>query len=354
MFAKVIDLDSLRDNHNFRVEFVDSSAFHDNPNPYYRLIDITTRDTVIGLTRFKGAQEISRVIWGFDFVMSDDQYVTIISPNPGWEKGKSNIVVQVGFDSRFAPAYQVQRVNYPADFEITMTQKGQGDLSFPRSSFTEPQPSNVTIRNLTENTDHVQFIFQDVNKDSVFDVGDAIFIVYGDSAGKRATAFPSAKKSWSVTLIKDTTIADSLQRLPQPGDVIHVATTKPFRTGESFSFTTVAPHYDAATAKQDMGKIAVVPNPYVSAASWEPAPTSVGRGERRIYFIHLPQQCTIRIYTMSGHLVQTLVHNGSFSDGQEAWNLVSRDGMDIAFGVYIFHVDAPGIGTKIDRFAILK
>jgi hypothetical protein len=28
--------------------------------------------------------------------------------------------------------------------------------------------------------------------------------------------------------------------------------------------------------------------------------------------------------------------------------------MDIAYGVYIFHVDAPGIGEKIDRFAIIK
>ncbi|MGA9120647.1 MAG: hypothetical protein WB699_14885, partial [Bacteroidota bacterium] len=94
--------------------------------------------------------------------------------------------------------------------------------------------------------------------------------------------------------------------------------------------------------------------PYVGAASWEPATTSVGRGSRLIYFIHLPQRCTIRIYTISGRLVQTLEHNSVFNDGQEPWDLSSRDGMDIAFGIYVFQVDAPGIGTKIDRFAILK
>jgi hypothetical protein len=351
---KVIDLDSLRDNQNFRVEFADSAAFHNNPNPFYRLIDVTTGDTVFGLTRLKGPQEVSTVMRGFNFTVSNDQFVTIDLAKTGWKNKQINTLFQVGFDSRFAPAYQVQRVNYPADFEITFTQKGQGDLSFPGSSFTGPQPSNVTIRNLTENTDHVQFIFQDVNADSVFDAGDAIFIVYGDSTGKRATAFPSAKKSWSVTLIKDTTIADSLQRPPQPGDVFYVATKKPFRTGESISFTTVRAHFDASKAIQDMGSIAVVPNPYVGAASWEPAPTSAGRGERRIFFIHLPQQCTIRIYTISGHLVQTIQHNGTFSDGQESWNLVSRDGMDIAFGVYVYQVEAVGIGTRIDRFAVLK
>ena len=106
--------------------------------------------------------------------------------------------------------------------------------------------------------------------------------------------------------------------------------------------------------RSDLAKVAVVPNPYAGAASWEPATTSVGRGERRVFFIHLPRKCSIRIYTMAGRLVQSLEHDSSVDDGQESWNLVSRDGMDIAFGVYVFHVDAPGVGTTIGKFAVLK
>lgn len=350
----VIDLDSLADHHNYRIEFADSTAFHDNPNPYYRLLDVTLQDTLIPLARLTGSSIVTPVIAGFDLAISNNQSVTIDRQNTRWTRGNSNYVVQVGFDSRFAAAFLSRRVNYPADFDLTLTGKGQGDLSFPRSSFSLPQPTNVTIRNVTENTDHVQFVFQDVNTDSLFNAGDAIFIVYGDSAGKRAPTITSSRVTWSVTFLKDTTIADSLQRPPQVGDVFHLATTKPFRTGESFTFTTVAPRFDPSQAKQDLQKISVVPNPYLGAASWEPASTSVGRGERRIFFIHLPQRCTIRIYTISGHLVQTIEHNGTFSDGQEPWNLVSKDGMDIAFGVYVYHVDAPGIGTRIDRFAVLK
>jgi hypothetical protein len=131
-------------------------------------------------------------------------------------------------------------------------------------------------------------------------------------------------------------------------------TTKPFRSGEFFTFTTTAPRFDPALATMDLDKIAVVPNPYVGAASWEAATTNVGRGERKVSFIHLPRQCTIRIYTISGHLVQTIEHAGTYANGQEFWNLTSRDGMDIAYGIYVYHIDAPGIGTKIDRFAILK
>jgi hypothetical protein len=155
-------------------------------------------------------------------------------------------------------------------------------------------------------------------------------------------------------LVKDTSISEALQRPPQPGDIFEVVTKKPFRTGEYFGFTAKSPGFDQSKAQSDLKSVAVVPNPYVGAASWEPATTSVGRGERRIYFIHLPRKCTIRIYTISGRLVQTLEHDGTIDDGQEAWNLVSRDGMDVAYGIYVYHVEAPGVGSTIEKFAILK
>jgi hypothetical protein len=116
-----------------------------------------------------------------------------------------------------------------------------------------------------------------------------------------------------------------------------------------------APSLDANKAKNDLEKVAVVPNPYVGAASWEPLNLfRAGRGERRIFFVNLPAQCTIRIYTVRGYLVQTIVHHANVDNGQEPWNLISKDGMDISYGVYIYHVDAPGLGEKIDRFAIIK
>jgi hypothetical protein len=68
----------------------------------------------------------------------------------------------------------------------------------------------------------------------------------------------------------------------------------------------------------------------------------------------LPARCTIRIYTISGHLVDTIEHDSSLADGQAPWDLVSRDGMNVAYGVYIFHVEAPGLGEKIGRFALIK
>lgn len=137
--------------------------------------------------------------------------------------------------------------------------------------------------------------------------------------------------------------------------IVFAGNKKPFRSGDRITFKVNGKKYDPEKAKSDLDKIAVVPNPYVAAAAWEPkSPFRTGRGERRIYFINLPAECTIRIYTIRGYLVDTIEHHGTSVTGQEAWNLLSKDGQEIAYGVYIFHVEAPGIGEKVGKFAVIK
>ncbi|MEG8947119.1 hypothetical protein [Rosettibacter firmus] len=351
--VEILDPDSIKDNHTYRIEFIENSIFNNESKPKFQIVDYTSGDTLIKPTLMDKNVFTSKVIHGFSLTINNDDNVQIDFEKSGWKKGKSNYIVQLGFDPRFAPAYNTKRVDYPADFEIELTEPGKGDLSFPQSTFSKPIQSNIIVRNVTENKKY-QFIFRDVNQNEIFDDGDAIFIVLGDSAGKPATSFSNLRVTWSVTLMKDTTIAQENQRPPEFGDVYKLVTKKPFRKGEYFEFTTKAPQFDQAKAKNDLDKIAVVPNPYVGAASWEPATVEVGRGERLIYFINLPRQCTIRIYTISGKHVKTIEHNSSIDNGQEAWNLISKDGMEISYGVYVYHVDAPGIGEKIDKFAVIK
>lgn len=71
-------------------------------------------------------------------------------------------------------------------------------------------------------------------------------------------------------------------------------------------------------------------------------------------FIHLPERCTIRIFTVDGTLVRTLVHESNMRDSSETRDLLSKDNMDVAYGIYIYHVDAPGIGQRIGRLLIIK
>ncbi len=57
---------------------------------------------------------------------------------------------------------------------------------------------------------------------------------------------------------------------------------------------------------------------------------------------------------MRGYLVDTIEHDSIAENGSEAWDMLSKDGMEIAYGVYVYHVDAPGIGTHIGKFAVIK
>lgn len=136
-----------------------------------------------------------------------------------------------------------------------------------------------------------------------------------------------------------------------------IYTRKPYASGDYFSFATKGMTVSGSAANKSLSDILVVPNPYMSTATWEPRsiyPT--GRGTRKIDFIHLPAKCTIRIYTISGALVKTIQKDDSNlnNGGAISWDLVSDDGMDIAYGIYIFHVDAPGIGSYIGKFAVIK
>ena len=350
----ILNPDSIKNFNTYRLEFFDDLPFHNSAHPNYSLYNIIEDDTLLNLRTVSGVKEQTPIIDGFTLDIVSDTVVTIDFDKSGWVTGNSNYTVQIGFDSRYQAAYLGKKINYPADFEIRFTESGLGDLSFPATSFSQPIQSNIIVNNVTEGTDHFQFIFRDANTDQNFNDGDAIFFVFGDSLGKPATNFTNLRVSWSVTLIKDTTIAEADQKPPQVGDVFKVVNKKPFREGEFYEFTTKGQSFDKSNAQRELKNIAVVPNPYVGAASWEPSTSEVGRGERRIFFIHLPSECTIRIYTISGKLVDIVEHSSSISDGQESWDLVSKDGTDIAFGVYVFHVDAPGIGEIIGKFAVIK
>ena len=158
--------------------------------------------------------------------------------------------------------------------------------------------------------------------------------------------------TWQFEL---STSTDTTLESPQPGDVCNVILEKPFLSHDVLEFKTKPAMSVTNTAKADLEKIKVVPNPYVVANSWEPRNQySTGRGPRELHFTHLPQKCTIRIFNVRGQLVRTLEHNASIWDGAEVWDMLTKDKLDIAFGVYVYHIDAPGIGSKIGKFAVIK
>ena len=100
-----------------------------------------------------------------------------------------------------------------------------------------------------------------------------------------------------------------------------------------------------------------MPNPYCAQAIWEPKTGyASGRGERRVQFINLPPKCIIKIFTITGELVDTIQHDKTFWDGSEIWNLLNKENMEIAYGVYIWYIDASGsgLGEITGKLAVIK
>ena len=120
------------------MEFENFSAFHNDPNPSYRLIDYSENDTLLDLVVLRSEDDETIVLDGFAIRIENDATVFIDNANTGWIRGQSNYLVRVGFDSRFSPAYQSRRVAYPADFEVRFVEKGAGDMSFPATELSLP------------------------------------------------------------------------------------------------------------------------------------------------------------------------------------------------------------------------
>jgi hypothetical protein len=58
-----------------------------------------------------------------------------------------------------------------------------------------------------------------------------------------------------------------------------------------------------------------------------------------------PERCNISIYTVSGKLVKRFSKDNPLTSLD--WNLTNHANIPIASGVYLIHVDAPGVGERI-------
>jgi len=211
----------------------------------------------------------------------------------------------------------------------------------------------VNFQVFNKSTDSfIEFGFVDIEK------ADGDGILTADGARRDRIVFleedPSGveRKTWWFYL---TGNAPNAERFPTTGDSIYINLKKPFLSSDKFSFTTISGKTDILLAKEDLDNIRVVPNPYVASAKWEVKnPFNTGRGPRSLHFTHLPSQCTIRVFTINGELVNSLYHDSEVNNGTYDWDMLTKDRLAISYGVYVFHIEAPGIGDKVGKFAVIK
>ena len=158
-------------------------------------------------------------------------------------------------------------------------------------------------------------------------------------------------------------INDNLEtRNPAPGDTLKIYTTKPFSSNDIFRFrldTENVPRIDADSAASALDEILVIPNPYKVANIYEPSVTNTNfQHNRELHFTGMPSPATLRIFTVSGVLIReiditdsdlTSAYGGSY-----VWNMLTKDNLEISYGIYLYHVEAKGVGEKVGKFAVIK
>jgi len=267
--------------------------------------------------------------------------VTVNDTATGWLVGSSNVVMRVAPDN----SVSARNVAWPGDYEIRFFGAPADTTAFDLPPKYPRMPVNFTITNTTTGQ-RVKVIIDDADASSTFTLDDTIRVIdgYVSSSDFKIVYRVSYGRPFFGSAV-----------FPQAGDRFVIKTNRPFYTDDFFTFKTHSASTDNDAAKNQLSQITVVPNPYIATAKWEPRTLyTTGRGDRKIEFKKLPAKCTVRIYTITGALLKTLYKDSSPTDGSLAWDLVSDDGTDIAYGLYIFHVDAPGIGEYIGKFAVVK
>lgn len=89
-----------------------------------------------------------------------------------------------------------------------------------------------------------------------------------------------------------------------------------------------------------LSMINIVPNPYYAYNAYESNSL-----ENKIKITNLPQTCTVKIFNMTGQLIRTLQKDNE--DTYLDWDLKNLQGIPIASGVYIFHIEVPEVGEVI-------
>ena len=195
---------------------------------------------------------------------------------------------------------------------------------------------------------HTIFIFRNYDHVSKYDQGSSIINLFNEgysSVQRQRKVFKSCTWVYGYPIQNDAFpfLATDI--------TIKLRVNEPYNMEGSqlpaYEFNTNEIHAAAnqnEIAKANLDKTNLVPNPYYGFSEYEKSKIN-----NEIKITNLPKECTVKIFTLDGSLVKTLKKD---NDEQTyiSWNLNNEQGIKIASGLYIFHINAPGIGEKIIKW----
>jgi hypothetical protein len=340
---EIVNSADVPDDHLFKITFSTPHADSLRAN-MYSLVDSTTGEVIFEEGRDLEGQGTGTTGSGLLPVIVSPAVTTVDTTGTGFREGfTTDAVIVVTYQSVVPGDVNRLRPGYPDDLILEFSDTVQ-DTSLA-TPFEDAVPVKFTVRSRSAGGDvPMDFFFRDegVQDGTLRDADDEINVV---------TYLPEAPTvphtTWRFKLAAG---ALEPETPPGEGDIFDLVLNRPLGADDVFVFRTRGEGFDPGGSFEPY----VVPNPYVGAASFEPERYAIsGRGERRIEFRGLPHACVVRIFTVTGELVQTLRHEGDL-DGYVTWNLRTRDNLDVAPGLYLYHVDGGESGTKTGKFAIIK
>jgi hypothetical protein len=398
---QIVDPTALQDGHRYRVTFRDTLLLGTRNTAGRQISQDTLRTKDVSLYDVTDGNEslfLNSLAWlplydapiteGFQLFFDPVFLATLVADQTGWVDSTTTqrpLVVD-----RFGRGTNFPGTRLPADYRIVVGPPGFGTstaytLNLGINFNIPAKPTNVRVFKTVVGPDGrpqevpVQYVFVDVTGPGfeLAGVGSAATNLFsadpdGLGAGQPDTDLiillediprdrvPGLTPTWEIRL----DLAGREPRNPQEGDEGRIVTMKPFLASDVYEFTVTGPTFDAARAASALDGVRVVPNPYRGSSAFEVAnPFPTGRGERVIRFVGLPPRATVRVFTVSGRLVRTLEVNegsndtftaGQLLNGSLTWDLLNEDRLEVAYGVYLYHVDAPGVGETTGTFALIK
>ncbi|MDY0083579.1 MAG: hypothetical protein RBR74_10385, partial [Ignavibacteriaceae bacterium] len=130
--------------------------------------------------------------------------------------------------------------------------------------------------------------------------------------------------------------------------------TYPYTSFDEFEFSTTVD--GALTEEQERAlfdKVNVFPNPMYGYNPYT-AYSGLAADDPFVTFTNLPnEEVTIKIYSLSGQLLRTLVKDPTSSSPFVSWNLLNESGLRVASGLYLAIVSSPKYGDKVLKFSII-
>ncbi len=147
----------------------------------------------------------------------------------------------------------------------------------------------------------------------------------------------------SLDAANDQPLFDGLQvKVASPQNNSQISET------DRYQFSAPAVEAGDEFAKAAADKINVYPNPYYAQKY-----LSTDRFSHFVTFTHLPEKAVVRIFTLSGILVNTLRKDDPSQFLK--WHLVNGNDMLVGSGIYIVHITLPDLNkTKVLKLCVIQ